>query len=135
MCIFCDIANGVIPSHTIYKDESVICFLDVNPASYGHCLVVPKEHCNSFLGCPDEARNHVFEVAQKIANHLEQTLHCDGINIISNIHETAGQSVHHFHVHLIPRYTSGDQLTLEFGTIGDVDFKELLDQVKMIQSH
>lgn len=97
MCIFCMIANGEIPSNKIYEDESVIAFLDINPTSYGHTLVVPKEHCDSFLDCPDETRNHVFEVASKLANKLEQTLHCAGINILSNVHEAAGQSVNHFH--------------------------------------
>ena len=101
MCIFCMIANGEIPSNKIYEDESVIAFLDINPTSYGHTLVIPKEHCDSFLDCPDETRNHVFEVVSKLANKLEQTLHCDGINILSNVHEAAGQSVNHFHVHLI----------------------------------
>lgn len=130
MCIFCDIANGKIPSHTIYEDDTVICFFDVNPTSYGHCLVVPKAHCDSFLDCPDETRNHVFEVAQKISNQLEKALHCDGINVLTNIHEAAGQSVHHFHVHLIPRYVDDDHLTLEFNSIGEVDFKALLEKVK-----
>lgn len=130
MCIFCDIANGKIPSNTIYEDDTVICFFDVNPTSYGHCLVVPKQHCDSFLDCPADTRNHVFEVAQKIANQLEKTLHCDGINVLTNIHEAAGQSVHHFHVHLIPRYVDDDHLTLEFNSIGEVDFKELLEKVK-----
>ena len=100
MCIFCMIAKGEIPSNKIYEDESVIAFLDINPTSYGHTLVVPKEHCDSFLDCPDETRNHVFEVASKLANKLEQTLHCDGINILCNVHEAAGQSVNHFLVHL-----------------------------------
>ena len=106
MCIFCMIANGEIPSNKIYEDESVIAFLDINPTSYGHTLVVPKEHCDSFLDCPDETRNHVFEVASKLANKLEQTLHCDGINILSNVHEAAGQSVNHFHIDSIEGITS-----------------------------
>lgn len=130
MCIFCDIVAGKIPNYTVYEDETVLAFFDVNPTSYGHCLVVPKEHCDSFLDCPDAVRNHVFEVAQKIANNLEEKLHCDGFNILSNVHEAAGQSVHHFHVHIIPRYTNDDHVTLEFGKIPEVDFKELLEKIK-----
>ncbi len=130
MCIFCDIVEGKIPNYTVYEDETVLCFFDVNPTSYGHCLVVPKEHCDSFLDCPAQVRDHVFEVAQKIANQLEGKLHCDGINVLSNIHEAAGQSVHHFHVHLIPRYSDHDSVTLEFGEIPTVDFEKLLNEIK-----
>lgn len=130
MCIFCMIANGEIPSNKIYEDESVIAFLDINPTSYGHTLVVPKEHCDSFLDCPDETRNHVFEVANKLANKLEQTLHCDGINILTNVHEAAGQSVKHFHIHLIPRYKDHDSVTIEFHEIEKPDFEELMNKLK-----
>ena len=111
MCIFCMIANGEIPSNKIYEDESVIAFLDINPTSYGHTLVVPKEHCDSFLDCPDETRNH-------------------GINILSNVHEAAGQSVNHFHVHLIPRYKDNDSVTIEFHEIEKPDFEELMNKLK-----
>ena len=93
-------------------------------------LVVPKEHCDSFLDCPDEIRNHVFEVASKLANKLEKTLHCDGINILSNVHEAAGQSVNHFHVHLIPRYKDHDTVTIEFHEIEKPDFEELMNKLK-----
>lgn len=130
MCIFCDIAAGKIPSHKLYEDDTVIAFFDVNPTSYGHCLVVPKEHTDTFLDCPPQLRDHVFEVAQQLANKLEERLHCDGINVLSNIHEAAGQSVHHFHVHLIPRYVNDDHVTLAFGEIPPVDFDELEKKMK-----
>ena len=129
MCIFCDIANGKIGSHSLYEDESVLVFFDVNPTSYGHCLVVPKEHCQSFLDCPEDIRNHVFEVAQKTARQLEEKLHCDGINLLSNMHEAAGQSVEHFHVHLIPRYKN-DQEIIRFHPIDTVDFEKLKETLK-----
>ena len=130
MCIFCSIAKGDIPSHKLYEDDSVIVFLDVNPTSYGHCLVVPKEHCSSFLDCPAAVRDHVFEVAQMIANKLETNLKCDGINLLSNMHEAAGQSVEHFHVHLIPRYKANDTVTLQFHAIDPVDFEEIKAKMK-----
>ena len=130
MCIFCSIAKGDIPSHKLYEDDSVIVFLDVNPTSYGHCLVVPKEHCSSFLDCPASTRDHVFEVAQMIANKLEKNLKCDGINLLSSMHEAAGQSVEHFHVHLIPRYKNNDTVTLEFQAIEPVDFEEIKEKMK-----
>ncbi len=130
MCIFCSIAKGEIPSNKIYEDEMVIAFLDINPTSYGHTLVVPKKHCDSFLDCEDEIRNHVFKVAQQLANTLEEKLHCDGINVLSNIHEAAGQSVSHFHVHLIPRYKDNDHVTIEFHEIEKPDFNELMQKLK-----
>ena len=126
MCIFCDIADHKIPSYTLYEDEQVIVFFDIQPTSYGHCLVVPKTHCTSFLDCPETIRDHVFKVAQTIANRLCDTLHCDGINVLTNIHEAAGQTVEHFHVHLIPRYKDNDTVTIEFQSIDPVDFEDLL---------
>lgn len=130
MCIFCSIVNGEIPSNKIYEDDMVIAFLDINPTSYGHTLVVPKKHCDSFLDCEEEVRDHVFKVAQQLANTLEEKLHCDGINILSNIHEAAGQSVSHFHVHLIPRYKDDDHVTIEFHEIDKPDFNELMQKLK-----
>lgn len=130
MCIFCSIVNGEIPSNKVYEDDTVIAFLDVNPTSYGHTLVVPKEHCDSFLDCKDEVRDHVFKVAQLLANKLETQLKCDGINILTNIHEAAGQSVNHFHVHLIPRYKDHDSVTIEFSEIEKPNFEELLNKLK-----
>lgn len=130
MCLFCEIAKGNIPSNTIYEDDQVIAFFDINPTSYGHCLVVPKEHSNSLLEMSDDARNHVFKVVQQLANQLEEKLHCDGINILSNIHEAAGQSVEHTHVHLIPRYKDQDTVTIEFHEIEKVNFEELLEKWK-----
>lgn len=125
MCIFCSIVNKEIPNYTVYEDDTVLAFLDVNPTSKGHTLVIPKQHCDSFLECPNEIRNHVFEVAQKLANKLENVLHCDGINVLTNIHEAAGQSVNHFHVHLIPRYADHDSVTIEFHEIEKLDLEEL----------
>ena len=130
MCIFCSIVNGEIPSNKAYEDDTVIAFLDVNPTSYGHTLVVPKEHCDSFLDCKDEVRDHVFKVAQQLVTKLDTQLKCDGINILTNIHEAAGQSVNHFHVHLIPRYKDHDSVTIEFSEIEKPNFEELLNKLK-----
>ena len=130
MCIFCSIVKGEIPNYTIYEDDTVLAFLDVNPTTYGHTLVIPKEHCDSFLECPEQVRNHVFEVAQMIANKMEKVLKCDGINLLSNIHEEAGQSVNHFHVHLLPRYTGKNTVTIQFNPIDPVNYQEIIDVLK-----
>lgn len=129
MCIFCSIAKKEIPSHTIYEDDQVLAFLDINPTTVGHTLVIPKEHCDSFLDCPPALRDHVFEVAQQLAKKLETALHCDGIHLLSNMHEAAGQSVHHFHVHLIPRYKD-DQEIVTFHKTPNVDFEDLKEKLQ-----
>ena len=132
MCVFCEIAKGNIPSNKIYEDDIVLAFFDINPTSYGHALVIPKEHFDSFLTCPDEIQNHVFHVARQIANQLKNTLHCDGFNILSNVGECSGQTIHHFHVHIIPRYENSkkDSVNISFGEIDKVDFETLLKEVK-----
>ncbi|MCR4698544.1 MAG: HIT family protein [Bacilli bacterium] len=112
-CIFCKIANGTIPSYKVYEDSDVIAFLDVNPASRGHTLVVTKEHFSNMTTCPKAILDKVFEVAQTIAQAQIAQLGATGVNVLTNVGESAGQSVHHFHVHVIPRYDN-DGLKLAF---------------------
>lgn len=126
-CIFCKIAQGEIPSKKIYEDDNVLAFLDINPTSYGHTLVIPKSHADSFLEADEKTLETVFAAAQKIARHLEKELNCEGINVLSNIREAAGQSVNHFHVHLIPRYAGSkdkEAVTIEFAPV-EADLDEL----------
>lgn len=112
-CIFCKIANGTIPSYKVYEDNDVIAFLDVNPASRGHTLVVTKEHFSNMTTCPKAILDKVFEVAQTIAQAQIAQLGATGVNVLTNVGQSAGQSVHHFHVHVIPRYDN-DGLKLSF---------------------
>jgi histidine triad (HIT) family protein len=124
MCIFCEIAKGNIPSKTLYEDENVIAFLDVNPTSAGHTLIVPKKHTSSLLEADEQTAAAVFEAARKLAPQLVNVLHADGINLLSNAKEAAGQSVDHFHVHLIPRYENKEKeaVDITFGAPSlDVD--------------
>lgn len=114
MCIFCDIINGTIPSSVIYEDDTVIAFLDISQVTKGHTLVVPKKHCDHFLTCEEETLTHLMKTAKMLAAHLMEKTGAKGMNILSNIGEAAGQSVPHFHVHLIPRYDENDALKLEF---------------------
>lgn len=132
-CIFCEIAAGRIPGRTVYEDDLVRVILDVNPVTYGHALVLPKEHCDSLLECPDHIRDAVFAAAAKVAKIQEEKLGCDGINVLTNVREGAGQTVNHFHVHLIPRYTSGkqaDSLTIEFGENEPMDLDAVCELLK-----
>lgn len=133
-CIFCEIANGNIPSTTIYEDDLVRAILDVNPTVYGHTLVLPKVHAESLLECPAEVRNRVFEVAAALGRQMEKELGCDGMNVITNIREGAGQTVMHFHVHILPRYShqpKKDALQYAHGTIADFDPAVLAEKISI----
>ncbi len=112
-CIFCKIARGEIPSYKVYEDDVVLAFLDVNPSSRGHTLVVPKEHFDDMTKCPKDILDYCFEVAQLIAQAQIKELGATGANVLTNIGKSAGQSVRHFHIHVIPRYDN-DGLKLAF---------------------
>lgn len=127
-CIFCKIANGEIPSATLYEDEDFRVILDLGPASKGHALILPKEHAANLYELPDELASKAMIVAKKVGAVLAKGLKCDGLNVVQNNGEAAGQTVFHFHMHLIPRY-EGDQeqvkLTWEPGKLTD----EVRDEV------
>jgi histidine triad (HIT) family protein len=112
-CLFCKIANGTIPCYKVYEDNDVIAFLDIAPATRGHTLVVPKEHFVDMANAPKDVIDKAFEVAQLIAQAEISQLGASGVNVISNIGESAGQSIRHFHIHVIPRYDN-DGLKLAF---------------------
>ncbi len=103
-CIFCKIAGGQIPSHSIYEDEDFKVIMDISPASRGHAIILPKNHAANLFELEDEDASKIMIVARKCALAMKKTLHFDGINILQNNGETAGQTVFHLHVHLIPRY-------------------------------
>jgi histidine triad (HIT) family protein len=107
-CIFCKIINGEIPAAKVFENEHVVAFLDISQVTKGHTLVIPKVHKeNIFKLTPEIARN-IFEVVPKIANALKTEFNPVGLNAVNNNGEEAGQSVFHFHLHLIPRYGKGD---------------------------
>lgn len=126
-CIFCKIANGEIPSATLYEDEEFRVILDLNPASKGHALILPKKHAADFFDLPDETAGRAIILAKKIASVLKEGLHADGINVVQNNGEAAGQTVFHYHMHLIPRY-QGDTVNVNWisGTLTEEDKKEIL---------
>ena len=108
-CIFCKIANGEIPSATLYEDEDFRVILDLGPATKGHALILPKEHAANLYELPDETASKVMVLAKKLATHMTDVLKCDGFNIVQNNGEAAGQTVMHYHLHLIPRYVDDNQ--------------------------
>jgi histidine triad (HIT) family protein len=117
-CIFCKIANGEIPSATLYEDEEFRVILDLGPATKGHALILPKSHAANICELPDELVSKAMLLAKKMAGRMKEALNCDGLNIVQNNGEPAGQTVFHFHMHLIPRY-EGDHagITWNPGTL------------------
>ena len=111
-CIFCKIANGEIPSRTVYEDEKFRVILDLGPATKGHALILPKEHADNLFELPEEIAAEVLPVAKKVADKIKANLHCDGLNLVQNNGEIAGQTVMHFHMHMIPRYENDGQKIL-----------------------
>ena len=101
-CLFCKIISGEIPSSTIYEDETVKVFLDINPTTNGDSLVVPKKHYKDFREVPDEILNHMNEVIKKLYPIYQERLNCEGLTLAQN--NELGQEIKHFHIHLIPRY-------------------------------
>ena len=108
-CIFCKIANGEIPSRTLYEDEDFRVIMDLAPATKGHSLIMPKEHYKNIYEIADDTAAKVLPLAKKIATLMTEKLGADGFNIVQNNNEVAGQTVFHFHVHLIPRYNDDNQ--------------------------
>lgn len=103
-CIFCKLANGEIPTNAIYEDDDFKVILDAEPVSKGHALILPKQHYANIYELDDSVAAKLYPLAKKLATKMTDVLDCDGFNILQNNGEAAGQSVFHFHMHLIPRY-------------------------------
>jgi histidine triad (HIT) family protein len=107
-CIFCKIINGEIPSAKVFENEHVLAFLDISQVTKGHTLIIPKIHKENVYELTPEIAKNLFEVVPKLANALKAEYKPVGLNLVNNNGEQAGQSVFHFHMHLIPRYGTGD---------------------------
>lgn len=125
-CVFCKIINEEIPCHKIYEDEETLAFLDINPASKGHTLIIPKKHYVNIHDVDEETLNSIMKTTKKMSAKLKQKLNASGINIVNASGKDAQQSVFHIHFHAVPRY-EGDGLDLWFhGRKSDApDFDEL----------
>ncbi|MCM1567937.1 MAG: HIT family protein [Roseburia sp.] len=108
-CIFCKLANGELPTNSIYEDEDFNVILDLGAATRGHALILPKEHADNLYELPEETAAKIMPLAKKLAAHMKEKLVCDGLNLVQNNGEAAGQTVMHFHLHLIPRYREDGQ--------------------------
>ena len=108
-CIFCKLANGVYPTNSIYEDDMFNVIMDAGPATKGHALILPKENYAHLYEIPDDVAYNVMVLAKKMATHMTEKLNCDGFNLVQNNGTCAGQTVFHFHFHLIPRYENDGQ--------------------------
>lgn len=113
-CIFCKIINKEIPGQILFENEHVLAFLDISQTTKGHTLVIPKKHAEDVFSLSEEDMCHVFSVVPKLANALKTTFNADGMNIVNNNKPVAGQTVFHYHVHLIPRYSTEDSFQINY---------------------
>ena len=129
-CIFCKIAAGEIPSATIYEDDDFRVILDIEPASKGHALILPKDHYANLYELPEELASKALVVAKKVITKMTEIVECDGYNVLQNNGEAAGQTVFHFHMHLIPRYKE-DDVTIKWnpGALSDELKAEILTKM------
>lgn len=129
-CIFCKLANGEIPTAGIYEDDCFKVILDMGPASRGHALILPKEHYGNIYELEDDIAARALVLAKKLAIRMKEKLKCDGINILQNNETAAGQTVFHFHIHLIPRYQD-DQVGLSWnpGTLTAAEQEDLMREL------
>ncbi len=129
-CIFCKLANGDIPVNALYEDDKVKVIFDQGPAAKGHVLIIPKEHYDNIYALDDEIAAHVFKVAVKVSKAMNSALDFDGLNIVQNNGEVAGQTVFHFHMHIIPRHKA-DTVKIGWhpGKTSDEEISELKEKI------
>lgn len=129
--VFCKIVDGEIPCYKLYEDDDVLAFLDISQATKGHTLVISKKHYDNFLSIPQEEMHKVMDVAQRIGQVSVKYLGAKGVNILTNCYEAAGQTVMHFHVHVIPRYDGSEGFILEMkNNADDLNLPAIAKQIK-----
>lgn len=133
-CIFCKLANGIIPTNTVYEDDFFRVILDANPATKGHCLIIPKNHFKNLYEIDEQTAAEAMKLAKRLAIHMKKVLACDGINLLQNNELAGGQTVFHFHIHVIPRYDSPENaanLQWKQQTFSEEELKEIVEILKM----
>ncbi len=127
MCVFCKIIQHEIPSKVVYEDEHVLAILDLSQVTFGHTLVMPKQHVRNLLEADALTTARIMEVTRQLAQQITQKCHALGCNILMNCNEVAGQSVDHMHVHIIPRYGKEDAIAIEFKESAPQNLDKVLD--------
>lgn len=130
MCVFCKIIKKEVPAEVVYEDEEVLAILDVNPVTKGHTLVLPKEHVKDFLSASDYTVNKVIKTAKEIAPKVLKAVGASDLNIIFNNGPTAGQSIDHLHLHIIPRSVDTPKPTWETIEYSEGEIKEIAGKIK-----
>lgn len=131
MCVFCKIISGEFSSHKIYEDDKVLAILDLSQATSGHTLVMPKKHVENIFELDEKLSKHLFSVVTKISQHYNESIsNLTGINLLNNNGVRAGQTVMHYHMHIIPRYDDDDLVNMQF-TEHKLDLKEICEQLKI----
>ena len=129
-CIFCKIVQKDIPGKIIYEDDVCLAFLDLSQTTDGHTLVIPKKHCKNILEVDDETLAHLIVVTKKLANKIVKNLNANGVNSLTNANQIAGQTVMHFHIHIIPRYNLDDKIEINFtDRSDDVNLDLILNEI------
>ena len=129
-CIFCKIANGEIPTRTVYEDDDFCAIMDFKPATKGHILLLPKQHADDLFGLPEDIASKVLPTAKKIALKMQKNLQFDGMNLVQNNGEIAGQTILHFHLHMIPRYINdGQKIAWVPTSPEDAELDRIKDQI------
>lgn len=131
-CIFCKIANGQIPSNVVYEDDRYTCILDLNPAEKGHTLIITKEHFDDIFDADEVTLKTIMPVATLVGKAVMKALNADGVNIVQNNHEAAGQTVRHLHIHIIPRFFGHEKILT--WTQHDIDSQEQKEIAKKIRA-
>lgn len=130
-CIFCKIANGEIPSATIYEDDTFRAILDLGPANAGHTLILPKDHFADVTELDEAVAAKILPLGAKIGKAMKASLGCDGFNLVQNNGKAAGQTVFHFHMHVIPRYDSdADMVTWTPGSYAEGDLEKTAEKIR-----
>lgn len=130
-CIFCDIIERKSEAEIIYEDENIISFLDIRPVNYGHTLVIPKKHFDDFLSVPPEDMNRLITGLQVVSAAVKKSVNADGFNIVVNNGKAAGQTVFHFHFHIIPRFANDFMFKPNFKKYSNGSMKEFAEKIKV----
>ena len=129
-CIFCKIVQKDIPGKIIYEHDVCLAFFYLSQTTDGHTLVIPKKHYKNILEVNDETLTHLIVVTKKLANKIVKNLNANGVNILTNANEIAGQTVMHFHIHIIPRYNQDDKIEINFtDRSNDVNLDLILNEI------
>ena len=129
-CLFCKIIDGQIPSLKVYEDEHVYAFMDIMPLTKGHTLLIPKTHCKDLFEMPEDVAANLYKAAPKVANAIKSAFNPIGMNTVNNNGAAAGQTVFHYHLHLIPRYDETDGLTVGWNSRQAEFPTELLTEIQ-----